>query len=69
MLRNPCILGGHNAKRREKIRIRCLTPTFSGDPLHCVRTARYFYTRFPLKRPQAHPFQRPLNFGHANYRS
>ena len=35
-------------------------------PLHC---ARYFSTRFPPKRPQTHPFQRPLNSGHLNYRS
>ena len=40
-----------------------------GEPLHCARIARYFYTRFPPKRPQAHPFQRPLNSGHPNYRS
>ena len=42
-----------------------------GEPLHCARTARYFYTRFPPKRPQAHPFQTSLNsiaFGSASRR-
>ena len=39
------------------------------EPLHCARTAHYFPTRFPPKRPQAHPFQTPLNLGHPNYHS
>ena len=38
-----------------------------GEPLHCARSARYFYTRFPPKRPQTHPFQ--TNLGHPHYRS
>ena len=38
-----------------------------GASLHSLRTARYFSTGFPLKSPQAHPFQMPLTLGHPNY--
>ena len=34
--------------------------------MHCARTARYFQTMFPLKSPQAHPLETPLELGDPN---
>ena len=45
--------------------VLALRATFRRRPC----TACYFYTRFPLKSPQAQSFQTPLNLGHPNYRS
>ena len=37
-----------------------------GESLHCARTARYFWTMFPPKSPQAHPLETPLELGDPN---
>ena len=33
---------------------------------HDARTARYFWTMFPPKSPQAHPLETPLELGDPN---
>ena len=37
-----------------------------GGSLHSARTARYFYTMFLPKSPEAHPLETPLELGDPN---
>ena len=41
----------------------CLAVYALEESLHCARTARYFWTTFPLKSPQARPLETPLELG------